>query len=180
MSQGVSLVYQKPINKLSDLEGMKILGAPTTAPYLTPFGATVVPSGLPAMYSQLETGVGDGVIIIHAVTFPLKLYEQAKHVTIVDTGPFTFGASGMNLDVFNSLPSEVQDVLKTLEENIPLQMLVLLIYLVKRHLEPMRLLAVLFVKCQIVKEKIWQMVWKIWEPYLYKTLSRRYSCWRYT
>jgi TRAP-type C4-dicarboxylate transport system substrate-binding protein len=93
---------------------MKILGAPTTAPYLTPFGATVVPSGLPAMYSQLETGVGDGVIIIHAGAFPLKLYEQAPHVTLVDTGPFTFGASVMNLDVFNSLPSEVQNVLKTL------------------------------------------------------------------
>jgi len=114
VSGGYHLFTKKPINKLSDLEGMKILGAPTTAPYLTPFGATVVPSGLPAMYSQLETGVGDGVIIIHAGAFPLKLYEQAKHVTLVDTGPFTFGASGMNLDVFNSLPSEVQDVLKTL------------------------------------------------------------------
>ena len=114
VSGGNHLFTKKPINKLSDLEGLKIVGAPTNAPFISNFGATLVPSGLPQMYSQLETGVGDGVMIINTGAVGLKLYEVAPFVTLIDTGPYTFGACGMNLDVYNSLPQDVQKVLSEL------------------------------------------------------------------
>ena len=53
-------------------------------------------------------------MIINTGAVGLKLYEVAPFVTLIDTGPYTFGACGMNLDVYNSLPQDVQKVLSEL------------------------------------------------------------------
>ena len=50
------------------------------------------------MYGQLQTGVGDGIILIGTGAYPLKLHEEAPFVTRVDTGPLTFGGFGINTD----------------------------------------------------------------------------------
>ena len=114
VSDGYQLFTKKPIDKLSDLEGVKLLGAPVCAPWVEPLGATLVNTGIPAMYSQLETGVGDGTILIATGAEALKLYEVAPFVTRVDTGPLTFGGFGINSDTYNGLPEDVQQVLAEL------------------------------------------------------------------
>lgn len=113
-SGGYHLLTKEPINSLADLKGMKLLGVPVTAPWVEGLGATLVSTGLPAMYSQLQTGVGDGVIIIATGAWPLKLYEVAPHISKVDTGGITFGGFGINLDTWNRLPAEVQEVIAKL------------------------------------------------------------------
>ena len=90
-SDGYSLYTKKPIEKLSDLEGLKILGGVSLAPWIEPLGASLVATGIPQMYSQVQTGVGDGVLLISTGAYPLKLHEVAPYVTRVDTGPLTFG-----------------------------------------------------------------------------------------
>lgn len=114
VSDGYSLFTKKPIEKLSDLEGLKILGGATTAPWIEPLGASLVATGIPQMYSQTQTGVGDGVILISTGAYPLKLHEVAPFVTRVDTGPLTFGGFGINTDTFEALPEDVQQVLAEL------------------------------------------------------------------
>ena len=114
VSDGYHLFTKRPIEQLSDLEGLKMLGAPVLAPWIEPLGATLVNTGLPAMYGQLQTGVGDGTLLIGTGAYPLKLHEQAPFVTRVNTGPLTFGGFGINSDVFNRLPEDVQQVLAEL------------------------------------------------------------------
>ncbi len=113
-SDGYHLFTKRPIESLSDLEGIKLVGVPTIAPWVEPVGATLVTSGLPQMYSQIQTGVGDGTMIIGTGAYPLKLHEVAPYVTKVDTGPLSFGGFGINLDTYNSLPEDVQRVLAEL------------------------------------------------------------------
>ncbi|AXS42550.1 C4-dicarboxylate TRAP transporter substrate-binding protein [Breoghania sp. L-A4] len=113
-SGGYHLLTKEPIDSLDDIKGMKILGVPVTAPWVEGLGATLINTGLPAMYSQLQTGVGDGVIIIATGAWPLKLYEVAPYINKVDTGGITFGGFGVNMDTWNRLPADVQTVLAKL------------------------------------------------------------------
>lgn len=114
VSDGYHLFTKKPINSLEDIRGLKILGVPVCAPWIEPLGATLVNTGLPAQYSQLQTGVGDGSILIATGAYPLKIHEVAPFVTLVDTGPLTFGGFGVNKDTFEGLPEDVQTVLAEL------------------------------------------------------------------
>lgn len=110
-SDGYSLFTKEPLDDLSDIAGRKILGAAATASLIEPLGAAPVTSALPENYSNLQTGVGDGVIIVGTGAYGLKLHEVAPYATRVDTGPFTFGGFGMNRQVFDSLPEDVQQVM---------------------------------------------------------------------
>lgn len=113
-SDGYHLFTKRPIETLDDIAGLKLVGVPTIAPWIEPVGATLVPSGLPQMYGQIQTGVGDGTMIIGTGAYPLKLHEVAPFITKVDTGPLSFGGFGVNLDTYNSLPEDVQQVLAEL------------------------------------------------------------------
>ena len=113
-SGGYSLYTKKPIEKLSDIEGLKILGVPATAAWIEPMGATTINSALPANYNQLKNGEGDGVMMVSTGAAGFKLYEQAPFVTKVDTGPITHGGFGINSDTFDSLPEDVQKVIAEL------------------------------------------------------------------
>lgn len=114
VSDGYHLFTKKPIETLADLEGVKLLGVPVCAPWVEPLGATLVNTGIPAMYGQLQTGVGDGTILIGTGAYPLKLHEQAKFVTRVNTGPLTFGGFGINTGLYDELPEDVRNVLAEL------------------------------------------------------------------
>lgn len=113
-SGGYHLFTKKPINQLSDMEGLKILGVPAIAAWVEPLGATLINSALPANYNQLKNGEGDGVCMISTGANGYKLYEQAEFVTRVDTGPITHGGFGINADTYNSLPEDVQAVIAEL------------------------------------------------------------------
>jgi TRAP-type C4-dicarboxylate transport system substrate-binding protein len=114
VSDGYHLFTKFPVNSLDDMKGKKLLGAPVCAPWIQALGATLVVSGLPQMYSQLQTGIADGVILIATGAWPLKIHEVAPFITEVDTGPLTFGGSAMNAASFAKMPPEVQKVLREL------------------------------------------------------------------
>lgn len=114
VSDGYHLFTKKPIESLEDIRGLKILGVPVCAPWVEPLGATLVATGLPAQYSQLQTGVGDASILIATGAWPLKIHEQAPYITLVDTGPLTFGGFGVNADTYEALPEDVRAVIAEL------------------------------------------------------------------
>jgi TRAP-type C4-dicarboxylate transport system substrate-binding protein len=103
-----------PINSLDDLKGKKFVGAPVLAPWVQGVGVTMIVAGLPVMYSQIQTGIADGCLLIPTGAWPLKIHEVAPYITEIDTGPLTFGGSAMNADSYKRLPPEVQKVIKTL------------------------------------------------------------------
>jgi hypothetical protein len=82
--------------------------------WVEPLGATLIGTSMPSIYGQLQTGVGDGTILVGTSVFSLTLYEQTPFITKVNTGPLTFGGFGMNSDVYDNLPEDVQQVLTEL------------------------------------------------------------------
>lgn len=111
VSDGYSLFLKEPMDNIADIAGRKILGAAATASYVEAMGATLLPGALPDYYSQLQTGAGDGVLLVGTGVYPLKLHEVAPYGVRVDTGPLTFGGLGINKTVFDGLPEDVQQVL---------------------------------------------------------------------
>lgn len=112
VSDGYSLFFREPLDNIADIAGRKILGAAATASYIDPLGATLVAGNLPQYYSQLQTGVGDGVLLVGTGAYGFKLHEVAPFAVRVDTGPLTFGGLGMNKTVFEGLPEEVRAVMR--------------------------------------------------------------------
>jgi len=111
VSDGYSLFFREPLDSIEDIAGRKILGAAATASYVEPLGATLLAGALPTYYSDLQTGVGDGVLLVGTGAYSFKLHEVAPYAVRVDTGPLTFGGLGMNKSIFDSLPQDVQEVM---------------------------------------------------------------------
>jgi TRAP-type C4-dicarboxylate transport system substrate-binding protein len=114
VSDGYHIFTKFPVNSLDDLKGKKFVGAPVLAPWVQGVGVTMVVAGLPVMYSQIQTGIADGCLLIPTGAWPLKIHEVAPYITQVDTGPLTFGGSAMNADSYKRMPPEVQKVLSAL------------------------------------------------------------------
>jgi TRAP-type C4-dicarboxylate transport system substrate-binding protein len=125
VADGYNLMTKFPVNALDDLKGRKIVGAAAVAPWIEALGAAAVVGALPTFYSQLQTGVADGAVIHATGAWPLKLHEVVPHLTLVDTGPVTYGGAGMNADSFKRMPPDVQSLLRKLgrsysDENVRL------------------------------------------------------------
>lgn len=110
-SDSYQLFTKTPIRTMADLKGKKILAAGAVGAWMEGLGATAVNAGIPNFYNMMQTGVGDGVILIPSGAVPIKLHEVAPHVTYANLGAVTFGAFAANKKKWESLPQEVRDVL---------------------------------------------------------------------
>ncbi|MEM8796645.1 MAG: C4-dicarboxylate TRAP transporter substrate-binding protein [Pseudomonadota bacterium] len=108
------LFTTEPVDSLDDLKGKKILAPGLAANWLKGTGAIAVDGGLPSYYTQLQTGVADGVIVMVTGAYPFKLYEVAPYMTHVNIGSVFAGGLAVNKDTFESLPAEAQSILRDL------------------------------------------------------------------
>ncbi len=108
------LITKKPIKTLDDLKGLKLLAGGAVANWLDGTGATAVNAAFPEFYNNISTGVADGAVMTTIGMLPFKIYEVAPYITLVDMGGPITGALTMNLDTWNSLPKDVQNVLSKL------------------------------------------------------------------
>jgi TRAP-type C4-dicarboxylate transport system substrate-binding protein len=98
-------------NELSDLKGRKIGGAGLNLNWLDYAEVVAVQAGLPETYQNLSTGVYDGYIMFPSGWNNVKLYEVAPYYTLIGFGAITWHGLTINLDVWNSLPVEIQDIM---------------------------------------------------------------------
>jgi C4-dicarboxylate-binding protein DctP len=108
------LMTNFPVHKLEDLRGHKILAPGPSAAWLEGTGAVAVDGGLTTYYTQIQTGVADGVLTILTGAAPYKINEVAPYITLVGLGGQVTGALSINLDTWNRLPPDVRDVLEKL------------------------------------------------------------------
>ncbi|MDN2581824.1 C4-dicarboxylate TRAP transporter substrate-binding protein [Aquibium sp. ELW1220] len=105
-------VYTKqPISGLADLNGMKLSAPGVLANWLRGTGANAVDGALTTFYTDIQTGVSDGVLSLALGVLPAKLYEVAPYITRVDIGTAFSGAVAINRDSWNDLPEEVQNAM---------------------------------------------------------------------
>ncbi len=105
-------VYTKtPVTTLAELDGMKLSAPGVLGTWLRGTGANAVDGSLTTFYTDIQTGVSDGVLSLALGVLPAKLYEVAPNILQVNIGVAFSGAIAINQDTWDSLPEEVQDAM---------------------------------------------------------------------
>jgi TRAP-type C4-dicarboxylate transport system substrate-binding protein len=108
------LMTNFPVTSIDDLDGRKILAPGPSAAWLEGTGAVPVDGGLTTYYTQISTGVADGVLTILTGAPPYRIHEVAPYITLIGIGGQLTGGMSINLDTWNDLPGDVQTVLEEL------------------------------------------------------------------
>ncbi len=103
---------KKKIEKMGDLNGLKLNAAGPNALYIKPLGGVGVLGSLLTYANQIKTGVTDGCIIWPEATITFKIAEVAPHYLETDFGTGVNKSLTINKDVWKGLPPQVQKVLK--------------------------------------------------------------------
>lgn len=101
-----------PVEKLEDLKGHKIAAPGAAVMWLEGTGAVGVSGNLTTYYSDLQTGVFDGVITFPTAAAPSKLAEVAPYILQADFGAQYAGSVVANKDWLADQPREIQDALR--------------------------------------------------------------------
>ena len=101
----------EPISGFADLDGMKLSAPGVLGNWLRGTGANAVDGSLTSFYTDIQTGVSDGVLSLALGVLPAKIYEVAPHVTKVDMGVAFSGAIAINRDSWDMLPEPVQEAM---------------------------------------------------------------------
>jgi len=110
-----ALHTQKEVHKPSDLKGVKIQSGGTMSDVMQSIGAA--PMSLPTTdwYTSLERGLLEGLWNNWSSIYETKCYTFTKYHTVFPSG-INMGQTQvvMNLDVWNKLPSDIQQVFEDL------------------------------------------------------------------
>ena len=106
-------LYTKfPIKSVDDLRGKKISAPGVLGQWLRGVGATPVDGALTTFYTDIQTGVSEGVLSLATGVLPAKIYEVAPFITKVNLGVVFSGGVAINKDTFAKLPPEVQQAMR--------------------------------------------------------------------
>ena len=105
-----NIYSKKPVRSLEDLKGLELRASGGVAQVLKALGAT--PVGMPQSETPeaLQKGVVQGAASSLETLMDFKYAELCRYVTIFN-GPVYPFAVVMNMDKWNSLPKDVQDVM---------------------------------------------------------------------
>ena len=105
-----NIYSKKPVRNLEDLKGLELRASGGVAQYLKAVGAT--PVGMPQSETPeaLQKGIVKGAMSSLETLMDFKYAELCKYVTIVNGPVYPFSVV-MNMDKWNSLPKDVQEVM---------------------------------------------------------------------
>lgn len=103
---------QEPLSGIEDIEGMKISAPGVLGNWLRGTGANAVDGALTTYYTDVQTGVSDGVLSLALGALPIKLYEVTPYINRFDAAAAFSGAIAINSDVWDGLPEEVQNAME--------------------------------------------------------------------
>lgn len=103
---------REPISGIGDLKGKRIRGLGYVNQVLDAIGANPVAIAAPEIYEALLRNTLDGYSgFAFEVVTALKLQEVAPHTVATGTGNYVFAATPINLDLWKSMPEDIQAVL---------------------------------------------------------------------
>jgi len=100
-----------PWTKMEELKGHKIGAAGPNLPWLDYAGASKVQTNLNEVYTSLQTGVFDGVVIFPAPYYGFKFGEVAKYYTTMGWGSVLAYPMTVNKDTWAKLPDDVKKII---------------------------------------------------------------------
>ncbi len=110
-TDGYDVYTKAPLDGFAALNGMKISAPGVLGNWLRGTGANAVDGALTTFYTDIQTGVSDGVLSLALGVLPAKIYEVAPYITRVKMGVAFSGAVAINRDTWDSLPEEVQNAM---------------------------------------------------------------------
>ncbi len=98
-------------SRFEHLKGHKILAAGPNLPWVK--GGIPVRTTIPTAAQQLQTGVGEGIVLFPDTDYKLKLHEATRggYYTITDFGAVVQISLNMNLKTRKKLPKEVVKII---------------------------------------------------------------------
>lgn len=96
----------------AELQGRKIAAGGPNIPWIAPIGALPVQAVLTEVYTSLQTGVYDGVVMFPDAVISFRLGEVAKHFTLMDFGSVSSALLTVNKTTWDGLPPEVQKIME--------------------------------------------------------------------
>jgi TRAP-type C4-dicarboxylate transport system substrate-binding protein len=110
-TDGYDLYTKAPLAGFAAIKGMKLSAPGVLGNWLRGTGANAVDGALTTFYTDIQTGVSDGVLSLALGVLPAKIYEVAPYITRVDMGVAFSGAVAINRDSWNGLPEEIQNAM---------------------------------------------------------------------
>ena len=98
-------------DNVSDLQNIQLAGAGLNLKWLEFAGVTPVQGSLPEAYQGLANNLYEGWIMFPSAWIGFKLYEQGTFYTLIGFGSITWHGLTINLEKWNSLPSDVQEIM---------------------------------------------------------------------
>lgn len=108
-----NIMSRKAIRSLEDMKGVDLRASGGAAQILKAWGANQIGMPMSATPEALQKGVVQGLFSSLEVMKDLKFAELCRYATMTDTVIYPF-AVVMNMDVWNSLPPDVQQVMDDL------------------------------------------------------------------
>jgi len=102
---------KKPLKGIADINGMKLSAPGVLGNWLRGTGANAVDGALTTFYTDIQTGVSDGVLTLALGALPTKIYEVAPYINRFDAGAAFSGAVAINRNSWDGLPDEVQNAM---------------------------------------------------------------------
>lgn len=102
---------KRPVNTMADIKGLKLRTARSKMDLAAArvMGAAPTPLAFAEVYSGIEQGVIEGVLIPALLGYGMRFHEVAKHLAIVDVQPFTL-VWFVNEKWYQGLPSDLRDI----------------------------------------------------------------------
>ena len=107
----LEIIGNKPVKTAADWEGLLVHAvSPIASQVIERMGASPVPAPFVEGYTVLEKGVVDASMISPQFSVTFKVYEVAKNETLGYLVPASLVVA-INMDAYNSLPKDMQDLL---------------------------------------------------------------------
>jgi len=109
---GTQIYTTKPVNSLAELKGKKIRTWGAYLDLVKGLGASPVSMPLGEVYSALQLGVLDGILVVTAVVPPFKLYEVAPYGTLPQLSSSGANSIFVNTSKWEALPENLKQIVQ--------------------------------------------------------------------
>jgi len=108
-----NIMSAKPIRNLDDIKGFPLRASGGAGDILSAWGANMVGMPMSATPEALQKGVVKGLFSSLEVMKDFKFAELCRYVTMTNVAVYPFAVI-MNMDKWNSLPKDVQEIMEKL------------------------------------------------------------------
>jgi TRAP-type C4-dicarboxylate transport system substrate-binding protein len=114
MCTAVSSTYQlltnTPVRTLDDLSGLRIKATGSFIDMINALGGEGISLPMGDVYTGLQKNDIQGALVPYSTIAEFDFHEVAKYMTILDLTSGCRPARAMNLDAYNSLPADIQQI----------------------------------------------------------------------